>query len=480
MDIFDAIALRTATREFHPKKKIPPAYVEKILDATRWTPSPENVQHHRWIIVKDQKIKDLIADMAWEVNISNLQKTPVESVINYFWGLPENARAPLLEQFSDPHRTDYIKNAEYLLIPCINGRWYDVTYFVAPEAFGVRVTSLAVANLWTAATALGIGVSFLISAFEDQRRRMEIHDLLGVPTDWSLMGALAIGMPKHPVMKAPKFPLESIAFDNYWGRPWKRVGFRNNPTSQKAVQAAAKASYYTSYLDTFDAIYMRRSIRHFKMDKDGKPLKIPDWKIEMLLNSARMAASPGNTQPWRFVVVRDQEIKELIADAAQEHAVFVFGVVPYEMVSDRLYYIRKGVHPGIMEYMADGSLMRYPERASITILPAVNFRWTSAAHTFSSEVVGGLSISFAIMNIWNSCPALGLGLGYNALPTTDIRKQQVICDAVGIPRSWEVLTTLNIGIPATLRAASPSRFPLGSMIFNEYWGRRYHRIGFEK
>lgn len=51
----------------------------------------------------------------------------------------------------------------------------------------------------------------------------------------------------------------------------------------------------------------RRSIRHYK-EKE-----VEDSLVEQLLESARLAPSGSNTQPWNFVVVRNRETIEKLA-----------------------------------------------------------------------------------------------------------------------------------------------------------------------
>ena len=57
-------------------------------------------------------------------------------------------------------------------------------------------------------------------------------------------------------------------------------------------------------MDVSEAIKKRRSIRKFKPDP------IPEEKIRLLLESARLAPSGTNTQPWRFVVIKDNDTKK--------------------------------------------------------------------------------------------------------------------------------------------------------------------------
>ena len=53
-----------------------------------------------------------------------------------------------------------------------------------------------------------------------------------------------------------------------------------------------------------EAIKMRRSIRKFVPDD------VPDEMIEQMLEAARLAPSGSNRQPWRFLVIRDKEVKK--------------------------------------------------------------------------------------------------------------------------------------------------------------------------
>ena len=62
--------------------------------------------------------------------------------------------------------------------------------------------------------------------------------------------------------------------------------------------------------DIIDAIEERRSIREFEK-RD-----IPNATIGRLLESAHLAPSAGNLEPWKFIVVRQEELKEKLSEAA--------------------------------------------------------------------------------------------------------------------------------------------------------------------
>ena len=60
----------------------------------------------------------------------------------------------------------------------------------------------------------------------------------------------------------------------------------------------------------YDVLTHQRACRSFLPDR------VPDDVIERILTAATYAPSAENTQPWRFVVVRDAEKRRAIADLA--------------------------------------------------------------------------------------------------------------------------------------------------------------------
>jgi len=59
-------------------------------------------------------------------------------------------------------------------------------------------------------------------------------------------------------------------------------------------------------MDVFEAVKGRRSVRRYKTDVVQKEL------IEKMLDAARWAPSGGNIQPWKFIVISDRNLLELI------------------------------------------------------------------------------------------------------------------------------------------------------------------------
>ncbi|RLI12644.1 nitroreductase [Candidatus Bathyarchaeota archaeon] len=65
-------------------------------------------------------------------------------------------------------------------------------------------------------------------------------------------------------------------------------------------------------MNVFDAIRTRRSIRKYL----NKPVERE--KLSKILEAARLSPSAANCQPWRFIVVTDQKIKEELRAAYDE------------------------------------------------------------------------------------------------------------------------------------------------------------------
>jgi nitroreductase len=63
-------------------------------------------------------------------------------------------------------------------------------------------------------------------------------------------------------------------------------------------------------MDVFKAINERKSIRKYKNDE------IEDEKLEKILESARIAPSAANRQEWKFLIVKNQETRDKLVEAA--------------------------------------------------------------------------------------------------------------------------------------------------------------------
>ena len=68
-------------------------------------------------------------------------------------------------------------------------------------------------------------------------------------------------------------------------------------------------------MNTFDAIKERRSVKHYDSNH-----KLSDEEIEKLMSLAVLSPTSFNIQNWRFVLVKDSEIRKKIRSAAWDQA----------------------------------------------------------------------------------------------------------------------------------------------------------------
>jgi len=64
--------------------------------------------------------------------------------------------------------------------------------------------------------------------------------------------------------------------------------------------------------EVLNAIKSRRTIRRFKPDP------IDEEKIKMILEAGRWAPSFSNLQPWKFIITKDQKLKNELDKASRE------------------------------------------------------------------------------------------------------------------------------------------------------------------
>jgi len=62
-------------------------------------------------------------------------------------------------------------------------------------------------------------------------------------------------------------------------------------------------------MDVLKAIKTRRSIRKYRRDP------IPEKLIFKILEAGRWAPSAGNSQPWQFIILKDDQIRRSVAEA---------------------------------------------------------------------------------------------------------------------------------------------------------------------
>lgn len=146
-----------------------------------------------------------------------------------------------------------------------------------------------------------------------------------------------------------------------------------------------------------EAIERRRSIRRFKPDP------IPDECISALLEAARLSPSGSNAQPWRFKIVKDQETKEKLAQAAYDQSFIAKAPVVIVCCADIKGYL-DGTVSGIQDL---GRIKAVEDRIVKIILDRVHQMKSMTLEQMTSRI--GFNVAIATEHI--VLRALDFGMG---------------------------------------------------------------------
>ena len=195
----------------------------------------------------------------------------------------------------------------------------------------------------------------------------------------------------------------------------------------------------------FEAIYRQRAIRQFKPDP------VPDELVHKLIEAGTKAPSGGNRQPWKFLVIRDPELKRRIGEYYRRAYEAAYGGGDTTGGTARPAIRRPAT--GLSETM---------HQVPLLILACIE-------HDGSAPATGqGGSIFPAVQNILLAAQGLGLG---SVLTSLHRRYETEIKELLGIPDNVETVALLPIGYPAAGSRYGPTtRQPVSEVAYLDRWG----------
>jgi len=170
-------------------------------------------------------------------------------------------------------------------------------------------------------------------------------------------------------------------------------------------------------MDVFEAIRTRRSIRRYQ----NKPVE--KEKLSRVLEAARLSPSATNSQPWKFIVVTDPEVKERLRAAY-----------------NRDWFISA---PVIIVGCA------FPDKAWV--------RWDGEEYW---KVDLAIAMQSLVLAAWEQ----GLGTCWiGAFREEEVKK------ALGIPEDVRVVALTPLGYPAEEKGPVTNRKPLEEIVSYNRW-----------
>jgi nitroreductase len=204
--------------------------------------------------------------------------------------------------------------------------------------------------------------------------------------------------------------------------------------------------------DVFEIMGTTRSMRRLKPDP------VPDELIRKILEAGAGAANGGNTQKWRFLVIKDQAIKKAVQ-------------VWYKKAFDEVVgprYTTSAPPPGVTperykrQHGAVEYLTEHYHEAPVWIVACLE-------DGPSPNRSAGASIYPAVQNMLLAIRALGLG---STLTTRHLQFEKETEAALGLPPGVHSYAILPVGYPMG-RFGPVGRGKLSDIVYQDKWGQPY-------
>jgi len=184
-------------------------------------------------------------------------------------------------------------------------------------------------------------------------------------------------------------------------------------------------------LEVLEAIRKRRSIRKFK------DTQLSEERVRRLIEAARLAPSGSNVQPWRFIIVKDKELKSKLRKASFNQEFVESAAVVIVCCGDLLSW--KRTRKQVQGVLRRGDI-KLGDDAEKELMER-NIRAASAEmHERIPTTI--LNVAIAIEHI--VLEAVELGLGSCWVRLFDEKKIKELLD---LPDHLYVVALLPIGVP---------------------------------
>jgi len=210
----------------------------------------------------------------------------------------------------------------------------------------------------------------------------------------------------------------------------------------------------TGATDVFEIMHTTRAMRRLKPDP------VPDALVRKILEAGICAANGGNTQRWRFIVLKDPAIKKAVQ--------LVYKRAFDEVVGPR--YAASAPPPGITaeryqrQHQAVEYLTDHYHEAPVWIVACIEATGGTPPTRWE-----GASIYPAVQNMLLAARALGLG---STLTTRHLLYEKAAEAALQLPPGVHSYAILPIGYPMG-NFGPVGRGKLADFVYLDRWGQPY-------
>jgi nitroreductase len=214
------------------------------------------------------------------------------------------------------------------------------------------------------------------------------------------------------------------------------------------LQKPINAQKLIEVMDTFDAIKERRSVKHYD------PIhKLSEDEIEQLMSLAVLSPTSFNMQNWRFVLVRDPEIRKKIRSASWDQAQVTDSSLLLVLCADLKSWKKD---PG--QYWKDA-----PKEARDFLVPAMGMFYEGKEQLQRDEAMRSCGIAAQTIML------AAKSMGYDSNPMIGFDPEKV-GELISLPEDHVI--TMMIVIGKQVKPAMPrgGQLPLDKVIFTDKFG----------
>ena len=196
-------------------------------------------------------------------------------------------------------------------------------------------------------------------------------------------------------------------------------------------------------MDTFDAIKERRSVKHYDPNH-----KLSEDEIEQLMSLAVLSPTSFNMQNWRFVLVKDPEVRKKIRSASWDQAQVTDSSLLIVICADL-----KSWKKDPAQYWKD-----VPKEARDFLVPAMGMFYEGKEQLQRDEAMrsGGIAAQTIML--------AAKAMGYDSNPMIGFDPEKV-AELINLPE--EHVITMMIVVGKQVKPAMPrgGQLPLDKVVF---------------
>jgi nitroreductase len=223
-------------------------------------------------------------------------------------------------------------------------------------------------------------------------------------------------------------------------------------------------------MDLLDAIRLRHTDNNKFLPDPVKP-----EHVKLLIEAAARCPSHFNSQPWRFVLIRDGELRGALAELAgasmkelmegpffeRYRQYFRFNQDETETAGDGIYIdhvpavlkpmLRQAFNPQVGKLMGTFGVSTLLGRnqadivRSSPLLIAISLSKAEYRPGEMSELYSTISLGAVIQTFWLVTTSLNMGMQFISTPLEVPERRALIADMLGVPDDYELLALFRMG-----------------------------------